>query len=152
MSNKGYWYCSHCRAEVDPVSVNYQEEHVACGANVQWIPGEAPKPEVIAKVDWKEFETIGFLTHWLNENKINVITAFQALHGSYRLIYSTGAEKPANQSLTEDIETLKAENSKMRNALEEVRQHCKAAGVPRFKEDWILIEIDKIATEALKTT
>lgn len=56
-----------------------------------------------------------------------------------------------NQLLKTENERLKADNEKMWQALEEVRQHCKAAGVPNFKEDWVLIEIDKIATEALKT-
>lgn len=29
------------------------------------------------------------LTHWLNTSRVNVIAAFQCLHGDYRLIYST---------------------------------------------------------------
>lgn len=65
-------------------------------------------------------------------------------------------ESSSNKLITDknqgELEVLKAENSKMRQALVEVSKHCKAAGVPKFKEDWVLIEIDKIATETLKTT
>lgn len=37
--DKSYWYCPHCRAEVDPANVTFQELHDTCGHAVEGIEG-----------------------------------------------------------------------------------------------------------------
>lgn len=95
---KGYWYCPHCRAEVDPQSVSYQEEHVVCGANVQWIPGKAPNPSGMTTNDWMKVSDE-------TEGEQDNATLLEAC-------------KHANELMAGEIERLKAENDTMRKALE----------------------------------
>lgn len=39
MSNLAYWYCPHCKEEIDPTNVTFQELHDTCGHTVEWIEG-----------------------------------------------------------------------------------------------------------------
>jgi hypothetical protein len=39
VSNLAYWYCPHCKEEIDPTNVTFQELHDTCGHAVEWIEG-----------------------------------------------------------------------------------------------------------------
>jgi hypothetical protein len=34
---KSYWYCPHCKEEICPANVTFQELHDTCGHEVKWI-------------------------------------------------------------------------------------------------------------------
>lgn len=50
MENNGYWYCHHCRVEVDCHTVTYQELHETCGHQAVWIENNGITPDRICEL------------------------------------------------------------------------------------------------------
>lgn len=69
------------------------------------------REEWISKIYTTHFETMPQAVRWIRENITDDMEASIHLY------------KLATENLKEEIETLKAENSKMRKALEEIRNH-----------------------------
>lgn len=61
-----YWWCPHCRVEVDPRAVTYTEQHEACGRHVEAIDyDERTVIERLRAENERLTKALQFEQHWL---------------------------------------------------------------------------------------